>query len=199
MNTENTQQARRKKNRRVIFLVAALTIGMFGFGYAMVPLYNVLCEVTGLNGKMGNQAVPVTATEVDESRIITVQFLANVNGQTPLEFRTLTKKIEIHPGDVHHLEYYAKNTSDRALIAQGIPSVSPGLAAKYVQKTECFCFTQQTFEAGQEMLMPIRFVLDHDLPKNIRTLTMSYTMFDTEQALLTEETQAFMAAKHAWQ
>jgi cytochrome c oxidase assembly protein subunit 11 len=164
-------------NKRLAIILVSVAIGMFGFGYALVPLYNALCKNLGLNGKTsGESAAPVSA--VDETRSITVQFLATNNANIPWKFRPNQKSVELHPGQNVRVSYYAKNESDKTMTVQAIPSVAPGLAAKHLKKTECFCFRQQTMDSQQAMDMPILFHLDRDLPKNIHTVTLSYTLFD---------------------
>lgn len=149
---------------------------MFAFGYALVPIYSVFCKATGLNGKTNNVA-DVASLGVDESRIITVTFLATNNQDLPWEFRPETISVKVHPGESKQVAYYAKNKTGKTMTVQAIPSVSPGLAAKYLKKTECFCFKQQTFKAGQAMDMPLIFHLDRNIPKSVRYLTLSYTLF----------------------
>ena len=127
------------------------------------------------------------ATRPDRSREITVEFDANVNAELPWEFKPLTRRIKVHPGEVKLVSYYAKNISGRTITGQAIPSVSPFNAGKYFSKTERFCFSQQTFGPGEGREMPLRFIVDPDLPKSVRTITLSYTFFDTKQGGVKEE------------
>ena len=166
-----------KSTKRLMIILATVSVLMFGFGFAMVPIYSVLCKVTGLNGKTGG-AVNYNNEFIDESRIITVEFLATNNEGLDWEFRPLDKKITLHPGEIKRTAYFAKNNTNKTMAVQAIPSVTPGLAARHIKKTECFCFERQVFKAHQEMEMPLLFHLDADLPKNINTLTLSYTLFD---------------------
>ncbi len=170
----------KKSNRRLISWLFALVVGMFGFGFALVPIYNSLCKVLGINGKTNAVAVAYDATNagIDKTRTITVEFIAQNNGGVPWAFYPKTKKVKIHPGDIARLSFYAENKTDHQMTVQAIPSVSPGLAAKYLKKTECFCFAQQTLGAHEAMDMPLLFHLDPALPKEIRTVTLSYTLFD---------------------
>ena len=164
-------------NKRLTIILLLIAIGMFGFGYALVPLYNVLCKNLGINGKTSNEASsPVSS--VDLSRTITVQFLATNNANLPWQFRPNQTSVEIHPGQNTRVSYYAKNNAHKTMTVQAIPSVTPSIAAKYLKKTECFCFRQQTLASGASMDMPILFHLDRDLPKEINTVTLSYTLFD---------------------
>lgn len=171
----NVRRTARIKRLAIILLICATS--MFGFGYALVPLYDVLCKNLGFNGKTsGVASSPVTT--VDESRTVTVQFLAANNENLPWKFKPNQVSVEVHPGQNTYISYYAKNESNKTMIVQAVPSVSPGVAAKYLKKTECFCFRQQTLDSQQSMDMPLIFHLDRDLPKNINTVTLAYTLFD---------------------
>lgn len=166
-----------KKQRRLVLILTSFVVLMFGFGYAMVPLYNVLCKQLGINGKTGGQVV-LDDTGIDESRIITVQFLATTNAYIPWEFRPRLRTIKMHPGENKAVAYFAKNNTDHAMTVQAIPSVTPSAAAKYLKKTECFCFTQQKMNGQEEMDWPLLFHIDKSVPKNIHTITLAYTLFD---------------------
>lgn len=165
-------------NRRLFIILVFVTLGMFGFGFALIPLYTVLCKTLGVNGKTD----PMFAAQsqiIDNSRTITVQFLTTTNENLAWDFYPEIKKVVVHPGENKLIDFFAKNNSAHTMTVQAIPSVSPGLAAKYLRKTECFCFTRQTFNAGEKRNMPVLFHLDRDLPRDIHTITLSYTMFDT--------------------
>lgn len=166
------------QNKRLAGILVIAVVGMFAFSFALIPLYTVLCKAWGINGKVDDQVAP-SSLQVDKKRNITVEFLATTNENLPWDFYSLTKKIVIHPGENVLIDYFAKNNSAVTMTVQAIPSVSPGIAAKYLKKTECFCFTQQTFKAREERKMPVLFHLDVDLPKEIHTVTLSYTLFDT--------------------
>lgn len=170
------------------------TLAMFGFGYALVPLYNVFCDITGLNGKTNSEAAIVADTSVDTSRLVTVEFLANVNANLPWEFKPVVTKLQVHPGETKKLSYYARNLSDNTIVANAVPSVAPGQAAKHFQKTECFCFTQQALKPGEEREMPVVFIVDKALPDNITTLTLSYTFFNSPKAAQQENNMSLSAA-----
>ena len=166
----------KRKNRRMLIILSLIACGMFAFGFAMVPLYNVLCNVLGINGKTNAVGVK-NQSVVDKTRTITVQFLATNGGNLPWEFKPLTKTIDLHPGQSIKVAYFAQNDSNETMTVQAIPSVTPTQAASHLKKTECFCFNQQTLKAHQSMDMPIIFHLDNDLPKNIKEITLSYTLF----------------------
>lgn len=176
---KHTQQA--PDNRLLIRRLLLLVVMMFGFGYALVPLYDVFCEVTGLNGKTGNQVVLNEQQIVDESRLVKVTFLASLNESMPWHFRPEQSFIEVHPGKPTTVNYIAKNISDKNLTGQAVPSVAPGLAAAYFQKTECFCFTQQELKPGEEKIMPVTFIVDSQLPQKMNELILSYTFFTSKQ------------------
>jgi cytochrome c oxidase assembly protein subunit 11 len=168
----------RQKNTRLVQILVLAVVGMFGFGFALVPLYDVLCDLTGINGKADTVAAEEVPYQVDLAREINIEMLTSLNESTPLEFRAENKQLKIHPGEYHTVNFYAVNKTDKPLIAQAIPSFSPGLVAKYFNKIECFCFKQQSFKPGETKNMPMRFVVKPELPKDIKTITLSYTFFD---------------------
>lgn len=174
-----------RKNKRIFILLMGIAIGMFGFGFALVPLYRVFCQATGLNGKYYQTNEVQKAVTVDTSREITVMFVSNNNDLLPWEFRPNNPVVRLHPGEVVRVSYHAKNKTINPMTVQAIPSIVPGIAAKYLHKTECFCFQQQTFAAGESMDMPILFHIDPDIPKHIRHVTVAYTLFDIKMAKAT--------------
>lgn len=167
---------------RLVAKLAITVVAMFGFGFAMVPLYNVFCELTGLNGKTGGRvAYEATTADIDKQRSVIVQFATTNNGGMSWEFRPLQNSIEVHPGELNEVKFFARNPTAARVIGQAVPSVSPSAAADYLHKTECFCFTQQVLEAGESIEMPVRFFVDKALPADVRKLTLSYTLFDITQ------------------
>lgn len=168
-----------EKNRKLFGILLAIAIGMFGFGFLLVPIYNSLCKALNINGKTNKEAIAYNpAGKIDYNREITVQFVATNNSMVPWAFFPSVNTIKMHPGEMKQLSFYAENKTDYTMSIQAIPSVTPGLAAKYLKKTECFCFTQQTLNGHEAMDMPLLFHIDADLPKNIKTITLSYTIFD---------------------
>lgn len=165
-------------NRVLLKKLLVVVIGMFGFGFALVPFYKKICEVTGVN-KLG-EAERVTNTQVDASRWVTVQLDANVQGNLPWRFKPLEKSLRIHPGQIVQAEYEVRNLSDRPVTGQAIPSYGPRLASLYFKKLECFCFSQQALGPGEARRMPVVFVVDSKLPKDVDTITLSYTFFAVE-------------------
>lgn len=164
--------------KKVMFRLLIAVVAMFGFGFALVPMYNVLCKVTGINGKTSNTAYQAVDVKVDASRTIKVEFVATNNDKMTWQFKTNESSVSVHPGALTSTTFYAKNPTDHDMVAQAIPSISPGRAAEYFHKTECFCFSQQTLKAGEGRDMPLRFFVDQDLPKDIQTITLAYTLFD---------------------
>jgi len=169
-------------NRRVVRRLTVAVVAMFGFGFALVPLYDVFCDITGINGKTGRlEREQAISQKVDEERLVTVEFLASVNGDLPWDFRPTVRRIKVHPGAVTEVTYTARNRTAESVDGQAVPSVAPGLAAKYFSKTECFCFSRQTLGPEEEKEMPLRFVVDPELPEEIGTVSLSYTFFQAKE------------------
>ena len=172
----------RAANRRLAAKLALVTVAMFGFGYALSPMYDVMCRALGLNGKTGRtDAQTVAAQPVDMSRTVTVEFTGLATTGLPWEFKPLTKKLEIHPGETAEVKYLAHNLAPDELTGQAIPSVSPGISAAHFKKIECFCFTRQTLKPGESREMPVRFVVDAGLDQDVHTITLSYSFFNTDK------------------
>ncbi len=165
-------------NKKVLSLLSLAVLAMFGFGFALVPLYDVFCEITGLNGKTNASAVEYRAGGIDTSRLITVQFITRTAKGIPWQFEPMTHEIKVHPGEMKFVKFYAKNESIQDIVGQAVPSVSPGIAAAYFQKIECFCFTQQPLKSNEDIEMGLQFYVDLDLPSEVSTLTLSYTLYD---------------------
>ena len=159
--------------------LGAVSVAMFAFVFVvMVPLYNVLCDALGINGKTSSEAYISVSAEVDESRSIKVQFIATNNDGMPWAFSPQVTEMLVHPGASNDTVFFAANPTVNAMVAQAIPSVSPSRAAEYFHKTECFCFEQQPLDGNGEAEMPLQFIVDQDLPADIKTITLSYTLFD---------------------
>jgi cytochrome c oxidase assembly protein subunit 11 len=170
----------RQRQRRHTGLLLLLAAGMYGFAFALVPLYAVFCELTGLNGKTAGRAQNLVleekATEAID-RTVTIQFLAQVGNGMPWEFRPMERQMRVQTGQSYTTHFYVRNRASEAVTGQAVPSVSPGVAALHLHKTECFCFTQQRLEAGEAMEMPVTFIVDSALPEDIQTFSLSYTLF----------------------
>jgi cytochrome c oxidase assembly protein subunit 11 len=180
MSSTKLQAANRRTVRRLLYIVAGMLVFVFG---VLPPMYNVFCELTGLNGKTASGPAEVAAIEPDLSRTVMVEFVASVNESMPWDFRPAVARMEVHPGETYRTNFHARNRTARAMVGQAIPSVTPGQAAQYFKKTECFCFTEQRFEAGEGRDMPLLFMVDPDLPAEIEVLTLAYTFFDKQKTL----------------
>lgn len=176
MKEEKIEQ--KKNNKKVVSKLMLIVFGMFGFGFALVPLYDVFCDITGLNGKTNETAASYSADGIDTSRTVTVQFISRMAKGIPWQFEPVQREVTVHPGEMKFVKFYAKNESNRDIVGQAVPSVSPGLAAAYFQKIECFCFTQQPLKGNEEVEMGLQFYVDPELPEDISTLTLSYTLYD---------------------
>lgn len=155
-----------------------VAVGMFGFGFALVPFYRQICEVTGINNVL--KADEVANGQVDATRFLTVEFDANLRSDLPWTFKPLEKSVRFHPGELMQVMFEVRNNSDRAITGQAIPSYGPQIAARYFKKLECFCFTQQTLQPGEVRRMPVVFVIENGLPRDVNTVTLSYSFFEIE-------------------
>ena len=175
---ETRQEEIKLKTGRTIRHLLFAVVAMFGFGFALVPLYDVFCDITGLNGKTDGKYLSTEQVEINRDRLVTIQFMTNNNDGMNWHFRPLVKSVKVHPGELNAVSFYAKNSGQSDMVAQAVPSISPFYAADYFHKTECFCFEQQFLAHGDEIEMPLRFIVDLELPEEINTLTLSYTLFD---------------------
>lgn len=172
-------QDRQAQNLRLARRLGWVAVALVGFGFAMVPLYDVICRMTGINGKPSVTAATVDHnTQVDYSRKVTVEFLSHTMPGTGLTFKAEQFSLSLHPGAIERVNYTVTNNSSRTFVGQAIPSVTPAGAAPYLDKLECFCFSQQTFAPGETRTMPVVFVVKPDLDRDVRTLTLSYTFFE---------------------
>jgi len=180
------EQSLQQRNRKTLTKLVIGVVAMFGFAFAMVPLYNVLCDITGLNGKTNSSAVAGPAA-LDEDRLVTVQFVAGNSSGMPWEFEPETRVVKVHPGEIKQVNFYVKNPTGDHMWAQTVPSVSPGVAAQYLKKTQCFCFDKQQLDAGSDESMPMIFYLDPEIPRHVTTVTLSYTIFDITDRVEAEQ------------
>ncbi|MEJ5210789.1 MAG: cytochrome c oxidase assembly protein [Burkholderiales bacterium] len=164
----------RDQNRIVLRKLIVVTVAMFGFGFALVPFYKKICEVTGLS----RERIAVSNTQVDFARTVTIEFDSNVGTGLPWRFEPQTVKLQVHPGELKQVFYRVVNTTDRTIVGQAIPAYAPARAASYFKKIECFCFSEQTLKPGEERLMPVQFVVQNDLPRDVHTITLSYTFYE---------------------
>ncbi len=183
-------EAPRSDNRRMLGKLAAVVLAMFGFGYALVPMYRSICQALGVNVLTlasenqtfgaGVSQQPVN-TQIDRSRTVTVEFDANARG--PWVFRPEQRSVQVHPGEITTVMYDFRNARNRTIVAQAIPSYAPIEAGAHFNKLECFCFTQHTLAPGESKRWPVVFVVDDKLPKDVTTITLSYTFFEVGGAV----------------
>ena len=173
-----TEERRDKSNRSLVTSLLVVVVGAFGFGYALVPLYDVFCEITGFGGRTNDAAVQV-AEAPDLGREIRIEFMTTVNEYAPFEFSADADSMTVHPGKMYFATFTAKNMTGNDKIAQAIPSVAPMAAAEHFVKIECFCFNSQEFAANEAKAMPLQFIVDPDLPDYVDTITLQYTFYDT--------------------
>ena len=167
-------------NRRLMKKLLVVAAIMFGFGFALVPFYEKICEVTGIRNVFQPDAVAAN-TQIDATRLISVEFDANTQ-RLPWTFKPLQSSVTVHPGEVMQVVYEVRNTLDRPVTGQAVPSYGPQQAALYFRKMECFCFRQQTLAPGEVRKMPVVFVIDPKLPPELNTVTLSYTFFEVNGA-----------------
>lgn len=181
--TEQTRVAAgsERRNRSTLIRLVVSAFLMFGFGYALVPFYEKLCQVLDVNNLNKQDNTLPLNTQVDRSRNVTVEFDANLH-KLPWNFKPVTGSLVVHPGEVVTVEYEVSNTRENAVTGQAIPSYTPSAAMQYFQKLDCFCFKQQTLAAGETRRMPIAFLVSPNLPKDINTITLSYTFFEVPGA-----------------
>jgi cytochrome c oxidase assembly protein subunit 11 len=164
-------------NRKLVLRLGVMAMAMFAFGFLLVPLYDAMCKITGIGGRTNAVAATITDARPDAERLITVEFVAVLNEQAPWEFRPTVTSIQVHPGQLYDTAFFARNLTDGILVGSAVPSVAPGQAAKYFVKTQCFCFTQQNFTAGEGRDMGVQFMVDPALPEFIDRITLSYTFY----------------------
>ncbi|MFM4945301.1 cytochrome c oxidase assembly protein [Aeromonas bivalvium] len=167
---------------RLTLKLVLATLLMFGFGYALVPLYDVLCRITGINGKTASVAATAATGEIDSSRTVTLELVAYPFPGFEGRFAPVVQRIKVHPGELSRTHFNVENSADSARVLQAVPSVTPGLGARYLHKTECFCFQQQHLALGEKAQLPLYFYVDQALPAELHTLTLSYTLYDVTRA-----------------
>ena len=178
-----TESAQNKNIGWLVTKLLATGVGMFLFAiFVMPPIYDVLCDITGLNGKTGQRYTSVDQI-VQADKNIKVQFIASNNETMPWQFRPAQAQVTVHPGQEMQISYIAKNPTDRPMVGQAIPSLSPFEAADYFHKTECFCFNHQPLAAGESAELGLSFIVDRDIPKQVNTITLSYTLFDVTETV----------------
>jgi cytochrome c oxidase assembly protein subunit 11 len=165
-------------NKTLTLKLLGFALGSFAFGFALIPLYDVLCDLTGFGNQKALAEQRLSIEAPDDSRTITVDFVADLPTVGSWEFRPLVASMQIHPGRLYETEFVAHNLTGRATVAQAVPNIAPGQAAGYFRKTECFCFTPQKFAVNEARPMPVRFVVDPAIPRSVDRITLSYTFYD---------------------
>jgi cytochrome c oxidase assembly protein subunit 11 len=172
------------QHRRLVLALLVFVAGSFAFGFALVPLYDVLCTITGLGNQKSLSRATVAGTEaVDSSRFVTIDFIATLPTVGNWEFRPVVKSIQVHPGKLYEAQFFAHNLTGHATTAQAVPDIVPSKAASWFHKTECFCFSPQSFARDEQRVMPVRFFVDPSLPGYLDRLTLAYTFYDVPSAV----------------
>ena len=178
--SHNEVEERQQGVRRTVWRTLAALVGMFAFAFALVPLYDVFCKVTGINGKVDTTAQAIVHEEVDDSRMVTVQFITRNGSGLPWSMGVETRQVRLHPGQTSEVNFTFNNGSEAPTWGRAVPSVSPPRATRHVRKMSCFCFEEQLLEAGERVELPLVFQLARDLPPEINTVTLVYTLYPVE-------------------
>jgi cytochrome c oxidase assembly protein subunit 11 len=173
---------KRSANRKLVRALLIMTAGSFAFGWALVPLYDVLCRAAGIGNAEARAGKAVASEAVDPNREVTIEFIAQPASVGSFDFRPAVASMRVHPGKLYDAVFHARNLTEAASVAQAVPSISPTGTARYFRKTECFCFSPQRFAAGEERDLPVRFIVDPALPGNVDKLTLAYTVYDATQS-----------------
>ena len=174
------EKPRGKSNRGLVARLLLMVAASFAFGFALVPLYDVFCEVTGIGTREQlSRAAASDASAPDMSRVLTVEFTASVPDSGPWEFAPVVASMEVHPGQLYEARYSAHNLAGRDMTGQAVPSITPLRAAQYFRKTECFCFTPQSFKRDEQRRMPVRFIVDRAIPPYVDRIVLSYVFYDS--------------------
>lgn len=190
MTEENTQVEVEGNKKRTTVKYSLIALFMFGFGFALAPMYTLFCQVTGLNGRTVNAENEVIDVEVDMSREIKVRFITTTHTDLPWEFEANETWMTVHPGEIGKATFRVKNNGKKAITGQAIPSLAPTVAASHFHKTECFCFDTQTLQAGEEADMPLQFIISPDIPDNVSSVFLTYQFFNTEKKRVSTSTTA---------
>jgi len=166
-------------NGALLLRLGVFAVAMFGFGFALVPLYDVFCEITGFGGRTNGQAASVAYERPDYSREIRVEFVTTVNSYAPFKLAADVDSMTVTPGKMYYATFTAENMANRTKVGQAVPSVAPVAASKHFKKIECFCFENQEFAGNESRALPLQFIVDPDLPEYVDTITLQYTFFDT--------------------
>ena len=181
MKRSDMDQEAQRGIRRTVWRSVAALVGMFAFAFALVPLYDVFCEVTGINGKVNTSAQALVKENVDDSRYVTVQFVTRSGSGLPWRLDVETRQVRVHPGQSTEVNFSFNNRSNGESWGRAVPSVSPSRASPHLRKASCFCFEEQRLEAGERLDLPLVFQLSRDLPADVNTVTLVYTLYPVER------------------
>lgn len=170
--------------KRTVIRTVAVLIGMFAFAFALVPLYDVFCRITGLNGKVDTTAKAIIHEEIDQSRFITVQFITRGSAGLPWQMSVEARQMRVHPGQTAEVDFTFTNNSQRESWGRAVPSVSPSSATTHLRKVSCFCFQEQQLQGDERLTIPLIFQLARDLPEDIHTITLVYTLYPVQRVAL---------------
>ena len=174
-----TDAVQKERDNKILTLkLLGFALGSFAFGYALVPFYDVLCDLTGFGNQKALTQARAAIDHPDDSRTIVVDFVADLPTVGNWEFRPVVGSMQVHPGRLYQAEFFAHNLTGHATVAQAVPNIAPGKAAGYFRKTECFCFTPQKFAVNEQRPMAVRFVIDPAIPRSVDRITLSYTFYD---------------------
>lgn len=190
MSDQEQKAIKQKSIKRSTFKLFIVALLMFGFGFALAPLYTLFCAATGLNGKTVNAQNEIIDVKVDKSRDISVRFSTSVHTDLPWQFDANEKKMTVHPGEMAGATFHVVNNAKKTITGQAIPSLAPTYAAAYFHKTECFCFSQQTLTAGEVVDMPLKFYISPDIPKEVKSVVLTYEFFNTNRKQVSTSTTA---------
>lgn len=186
MATSTLPPMQAQSHRKLVWKLLLIVAASFAFGFALVPLYDVFCRLTGLNGKTagpgGEEIFSSALSPIDRNRIVTIEFTGNVMPGLAWEVEPVLSRLDLHPGELHQARYRVRNLSDTSIVGQAVPSVSPGQAALNFEKLDCFCFRQQTLAPGETKELPLTFIVKPELDRDVRTITLSYAFFNLADA-----------------
>jgi cytochrome c oxidase assembly protein subunit 11 len=177
-----SREPQKRANRKLVRALLIMTAGSFAFGWALVPLYDVLCRAAGIGNAEAKAGKSEVQETVDPNREVTIEFIAEPATVGSFDFQPKVASMRVHPGKLYDAEFHARNLTNVASVAQAVPSISPTGTARYFHKTECFCFSPQNFAAGEARDLPVRFIVDPQLPRDVDKLTLAYTIYDTTQS-----------------
>lgn len=177
------QQHIKQSNQRMVIKLLLIVVAMFVFAVGVLPpMYDAICDLTGLNGKTSNEPANSDAAVVEQDREVTIQFLADTDPNMVWDFKPNVFSVKVHPGQIQKVDFHVRNPASHVIIGQAIPSIAPAQATPYFKKTECFCFHSQELAGGQQMDMPLIFYVDPELPKSVHTITLSYQLYDITES-----------------